>query len=114
MRTYTAKVGETCRFLLATSLGTDITGWDALCQMRSATTVLAGVDEEPDAELAITDFAGDADYGPGWYFTLSAAVSAALTAGRYRIDARITLDNAEIVYSNTWALLLEQPITETV
>jgi len=113
MRTYSAQRGETCRFLLHTPVDTDIAGWDVSCQMRRAEQLRRGAQGlDPDATLAVTAFAGDDDRGPGWYFTLSAAVSAALSAGRYKLDARVTLSNAEIVFSDTWALELLQPVTE--
>lgn len=114
MNTYRAQRGETVRFLLHTPLETDISGFAATCEMRSwgGTMRKLDTDAAPAATLAVTSFAGDADRGPGWYFTLSDTVCEALEPGRYILDARIDLSNGETTITDPWVLDLAQHVTE--
>lgn len=113
MVTYTGRRGETLSFVISTPLGTDLTGWDATCQMRphKARKRVIDPDEELSAELAVSSFAGDDDYGPGWYFTLTEEVSLDLALGTYILDARIVPPGGEAEYSDYWLLRLIEPVT---
>lgn len=110
--TYQVRRGGTYRFVLASPLGTSLT---ATCQgdLRELDAGENEIDGSPTvaASFTVTDFAGDAERGPGFYLTLTSAATLSLEKGkRYLADAIVTI-SAEDYVQRSWIIEVLEPAT---
>lgn len=88
---YTVRQGADHQLVLASSLG-DI--FSATCVATVHRLPGGRTSSTPDADSAtsydVTNFAGDSDYGPGYYLTLQDTATALLEPGIYWAQAKIT------------------------
>jgi len=111
LKPYTARRRGTLRFVLSVGVGESVNGMTcsgALRKLDVGETTLAPVTPVA-AEFDIDPFSGTATEGPGWFLSLSAAMSANLEAGaRYLADATITI-NGEPFVTKSWIVEVLEP-----
>lgn len=62
------------------------------------------------ASFAVSTRAATSEFPAGWTLTISAAASAALSAGNYQADARLNVGTG-VVITDQIALRLKEPVT---
>ena len=113
--TYEVDRGETARFCVSFPLGTVLTNYACVGGMRA----LVPGEREPreDAEsvdFTVTSFAGDAEFGPGFYLTLSPTASLATTQAHYKATARITAPGGDVSMANWFVRMVEPGFAEAL
>lgn len=111
-RTYTIRRRGTYSFVLATPLDTSLS---ATCRGDLRRLDDGEYEVDPDTSVAasftVSDFAGDAERGPGFYLTLDETDTAALVAGaRYLADAIVTISGNDYVQAS-WIIEVLEPAT---
>lgn len=102
----------TAQFVLASPLSTSLS---ATCRGDLRKLEPGRTEVDPDEPVAVsftvTDFAGDAERGPGFYLTLSDSDTDSLEAGaRYLADAIYTISGNDYV-AGSWIIEVLEPAT---
>ena len=117
----TVQRGETFSWALAArpdpagaTLPGDLATATARSALKAITATATTVPPHTDPEVASATGTWNADLGDGvagWLFTLSPATTAALAAGRYCLDVRITRVGGAVTISEPAAVMLVDRVT---
>ena len=112
MTPFTYQRGETISLALDAAEGDPLTVGAVTAQLKA---VPPGRNAVPPGAPVATSFsvstrAATTDFPAGWTLTISAAASAALTAGSYLADARLEVGTG-VVITDQIAIRLREPVT---